>query len=207
MNVALKEGNWIIADVKQITDGDTIDIRNLNLEYVNDPELKQRLSGLPSDVTVRFIAVDAPEITKGKNQLYGKEGKALVEQLLKDKKVLLMMDSKAFQDKYERLLAHVFTSDGKSVQLSLLETGLARTAYLFDDYSFIKQYTAAEEKARVDELNIHSIPGYVTNNGFDMSVVEKNGEISLEELNLNDIIQIWELIENQDISGLYDIAF
>lgn len=100
------------------------------------------------------------------------EAKQAVENMLSDNDVLLEFDEKAAFDNYNRLLAHVFNSKGESVQLLLLEAGLARIAYLFDDYKYTSEYLAASERANLKRLNVHSIKGYVTNNGFNMSVIE-----------------------------------
>src|SRR5690606_15091199 len=111
------------------------------------------------------------EITNGKNERFGKEAKDLVNYMLSNGEVWLEIDDKALFDDYDRMLAHVFTPEGESVQLALLKTGLARVAYLYDNYEHVSNYEAAEDSAKAEKLNIHSIEGYVTDRGFNMNVV------------------------------------
>lgn len=82
------------------------------------------------------------------------------------------------------------------MQKLLLERGYARVAYLFDDYKYVEDYKQAEEMAKRNKIKIHSIPGYVTDKGFDMSVAETKIDVeNIEETNYNDLFQAFELIE------------
>ncbi|WP_052144743.1 thermonuclease family protein [Halalkalibacter okhensis] len=170
-DAAFLDGNWIFASVENIVDGDTIRITDLNLDYVNDPDLVNAFSELDSSIRVRFLAVDSPEDTNEK-ELYGRESTEHVEELLESGYVVIEMDENADFDRYDRLLGHIFTVDGVNVQESLLKEGLARVAYLYDEYKYVDDYLVAEAGAVAKGINVHSIEGYVTERGFDMSVVE-----------------------------------
>lgn len=176
--IDLESGNYIFASVEHITDGDTISINKLNLDYIEQPnirkDIKNEISEEGGSLSIRFLSIDTPEITKGKNELYGKKAKEMVESLLKGGQVILEVDPLALFDKYNRMLVHVYTSDKQNVQQALLENGLARTAYLYKDYKYIDTYKKAESAAKQKRLNIHSINGYVKEKeiaGFNMDVM------------------------------------
>ncbi|MEN3009736.1 MAG: thermonuclease family protein, partial [Candidatus Bipolaricaulaceae bacterium] len=86
------------AQVVRIIDGDTIVVRILavppGLSHVLLPE---------SEVTVRYIGVDAPEAERPGFE----EAKALNRLLVEGRKVYLELDQTPF-DKYGRLLAYVY---------------------------------------------------------------------------------------------------
>ena len=170
-------GDVLKAEISHIVDGDTISIKtsSLNLDQVSDPPTLNELEKIMNEdkkLNVRFLAVDTPEISNGKNERFGNEARDLVDYMLSNGEVWLEIDEKALFDDYGRLLAHVFTPEGENVQLALLKKGLARIAYLYDDYEHVSDYEAAEDSARSEKLNIHSIEGYVTDRGFNMDVVD-----------------------------------
>ncbi|MFC0560985.1 thermonuclease family protein [Halalkalibacter alkalisediminis] len=171
-NPAYLEGEWLVAQVDRVVDGDTIVISQLNLDQVGNSDIVWELAERESAVRVRFLAVDTPENTKEK-QKFGQESTDLVKDLLEGNEVIIELDPKALFDNYDRLLGHVFTVEGANVQQVLLRNGLARVAYLFDDYKYVDDYLDAEEAARSEQLHIHSIEGYVTERGFNMDVVDK----------------------------------
>ncbi|WP_227937124.1 thermonuclease family protein [Alkalihalobacillus deserti] len=169
-NQVYLEGEWIVAKVDRVIDGDTIVISQLNLQHVENQQVVKKLSDQDTAVTVRFLAIDTPENTQTK-QVYGKESTELVKQLLEGKEVIIEIDPLATFDKYDRLLGHAFTVEGANIQQLLLRNGLARVAYLYDDYQYVDDFLAAEKKARTEQLSIHSIEGYVTERGFNMDAV------------------------------------
>ncbi|MCL7746794.1 thermonuclease family protein [Halalkalibacter alkaliphilus] len=170
-DAAFFESDWILASVERVVDGDTIRIKDVNVDYVSDLNLVEELSEVGPSVRVRFLAVDTPEDTNVK-QLYGRESTERVQELLGSGYVVIEIDENADFDRYDRLLGHIFTVDGVNVQEVLLREGLARVAYLYDDYKYVDDYFKAEAEALAEGLNVHSIEGYVTDRGFDMSVVE-----------------------------------
>ncbi|MEI2357859.1 thermonuclease family protein [Mesobacillus zeae] len=171
-----REGRRTVT-VKDTIDGDTI-------RYF-DPSLN-------SIVTARLIGINGPEYTKEK-QLYGKEAKSYLTQLVQGKTIQIESDPNAdVTDRYGRYLIHAFIN-GKNVQSLLLSEGLVRVAYLYADYKYIEDMKAAEATARTSGLNIWGIKGYVNDsNGFDMDVVNeessKNDNFSKWRSKLTDII-------------------
>lgn len=57
--------------------------------------------------------------------------------------------------------------------------GLAKVAYLFDDYKYTDLFKSGEAIAQNAQINIWSMPGYDNQaNGFDMSVVSNKTKLS-----------------------------
>lgn len=116
----------------------------------------------------RLIGINTPENTKEK-QLYGQEATDFLRSLVLGKEIEIESDPNAdITDKYGRYLVHAFIG-GRSVQYLLILEGLARVAYLYDEYQYVDMYKEAEAVAKKEDLNIWSIPGYVDgSNGFNM---------------------------------------
>lgn len=106
---------------------------------------------------LRLIGINGPEITKGKNEPFGQEGKEYLANLIEGKEITYQLDPNADEkDKYGRILAHVCL-DQISIQSYLLKEGYVKLAYLFDEYEFIDVYKDAENIAKEKQLNIWSI--------------------------------------------------
>lgn len=176
--IKLENGDYVFANIVTVRDGDTLTISNIDTSYIKDVNIQRAIEEeISSDdkgtLGVRLISIDTPEITNGKNELFGAEAKETVESLVYNGKVYLEIDPKALFDNYDRLIAHAYTTDGISIQKTLLSNGLARTAYIYDDYKYTNDYQLAEEHAKTKKLNIYSIDGYVKeedSGGFDMGV-------------------------------------
>jgi micrococcal nuclease len=78
---------------------------------------------LESGVKIRLLLVDAPEITKGHNDCYGKEAATFTGTLISGQTVSLSYDESACTDKYGRTLAYV------SVGKTDLNAELAKQGY------------------------------------------------------------------------------
>lgn len=208
--IKLKSGKFIVADVVKVIDGDTIIIKNMDISYL-DKDKKRAIENIKSfnkqSVSVRFLSIDAPEITSGKNEYYGKEAKLEVEKLLYSNEVILEIDPKAKTDGHERLLAHIYTLEGINIQKHLLSNGLARVAYLYDDYNHTKDYQLSEEEARIKKLNIHSIEGYVNEDeygGFNMKSNNQNLFQGILPHTAEDVIKVMEKVR---ITDIFNISF
>lgn len=82
------------------------------------------------------------------------------------------------------------------MQKILLERGYARVAYLHDEFKYVDDYKQAEKVAKRNKIKIHSIPGYVTDYGFDVSVTNTYIDVEhIEDTNYNDLFQAFELLE------------
>lgn len=97
------------APVAEVIDGDTI--------------------VLESGMKLRFLLVDAPEITKGHNDCYGQEAATFVRDHVLGKTVQLAYDDGECLDKYGRTLAYV-SVDGLELNTALAKQGMACFLYI-----------------------------------------------------------------------------
>jgi micrococcal nuclease len=128
------------AEVEWVIDGDTIVI--------------------PGDERVRYILVDTPEITNGKNECYGQEARDYNAMLVEGQTVSLEYDQEC-RDQYGRLLAYV-SVDGVEVNRKLLEDGYACLLHIppNGDDRYL-EYQALEDAAKQADLAMWGACGTV----------------------------------------------
>ncbi|WP_289890903.1 thermonuclease family protein [Virgibacillus pantothenticus] len=143
--------------VERVVDGDTLVIKNASGE----------------EERVRLLLVDTPESVHPNKpvQLFAKEASSFAKEKLEGEKVKLELGNPE-TDKYDRLLGYVWIDDVNFNQL-LIEEGYARVAYIYEpNTKYLDEFQDAQVEAKEDKVKIWSINGYVTENGFDMSVAE-----------------------------------
>jgi micrococcal nuclease len=155
---AEEKGKTFSATIVQVVDGDTVKIKQ-------DGKL----------VTIRILNIDTPETYREK-QAYGEEAKQFAKKVLLNQKVTIELSAKENPyDRYGRLLAYIWVDEDTLYEEMVLQEGLARVAYLFEpDTKYAKRLYEAEEKARKAKRGVWSVDGYVTEEGFDMSVWLEN---------------------------------
>ena len=119
--------------VTRVIDGDTV-------------EISPTIDGIED---VRFIGVDTPE-TKDPDcgvQPYGTEASAFTTSQLQGQEVQLEFDVEK-TDRYDRLLAYVYPSDGTMFNETLLEEGYAQVATFPPNVRYVDRFLAAQEEAR-----------------------------------------------------------
>jgi micrococcal nuclease len=96
---------------------------------------------------VRYILVDTPEITDGKNECWGSEASAFNQMTVASREITLEYDEEC-EDQYGRLLAYV-SVDGLEVNRTLLEKGFACVLHIppNGDARFA-EYQALEDAAK-----------------------------------------------------------
>ncbi|AST07198.1 nuclease of thermonuclease [Anoxybacillus flavithermus] len=143
-----------VTTVEYVVDGDTVKIKK-------DGEI----------VTVRLLNIDTPETYREK-QMYGEEAKQFAKDVLLHKKVTVELSAKEQPyDRYGRLLAYIWLEDGTLYQEKIVQEGFARVAYVFEpDTKYAKKLYKVQEKAKKAKKRIWSVDGYVTEEGFNMSV-------------------------------------
>ena len=175
--------------IVRIVDGDTIDVALTNPdEFSSIPSsLKRRWLGLAevrSDpvIRVRMIGIDTPETVHPAKavEAYGAEASAFVTALLHGKNAVLEFDAELW-DKYDRLLAYVYTVEGDMVQRQLLRSGLAY-AYLRFPFARADEFAALECEARSALLGIWSSAEAVRE--IEALLAEEEEERILEERGL-----------------------
>lgn len=150
--------------VMEVIDGDTVKVR-----------LKGRVE------TVRLLLIDTPETHHPRLgvQPYGPEASRETHRLLDHKKVILEIAENQGRDKYGRLLAYLFTG-GTSVEVDLLEKGLARVAYVIPpNTKYLDTFRMAEGLAKKARIGVWKVPGYADKEGYHPEVIgsrTKEGE-------------------------------
>jgi len=136
-----QQQSLISAEVVNVVDGDTIDVR-----------LK---SG--KQERVRFILVDTPETVHPKKgeEPFGREASDFTKKTLSGQKVDLKLGVQE-RDKYGRLLAYVYLKDGTMINELLLQKGLARVAVFPPNTEFVDQFRDIEAQAKKEYKGIWS---------------------------------------------------
>ncbi|MGG4409449.1 thermonuclease family protein [Niallia taxi] len=162
----------LINGTEQTKESSIEDMRTMTVERVIDGDTVVFQDGSKA----RLLSINTPEITKGKNEPFGEDAQVFLSQLVEGKEIQIKSDPKAGEtDKYGRLLVHAFVG-GKSIQYLLIAEGLAKVAYLYNDYEYTDLYKEAEELAKNKSLNIWSISGYADSeeNVFNTNVVKES---------------------------------
>lgn len=97
------------ATVVRVIDGDTVE--------------------LDSGERVRYLLVDTPEITGGKDECYGTEAADFNRQTVEGKEVHLRYDEADCDDTYDRLLAFV-SIQGREINALIVERGFGRVLFI-----------------------------------------------------------------------------
>jgi micrococcal nuclease len=126
-------------EIKKFVDGDTF--------YVDD--------GSKKGVKIRLIGVDTPETKHPKKgvEYYGIEASAYIKKLLSENKVRIEFDVDTF-DRYNRILAYVYTSDSIFINAELVKNGYARIATYPPNVKYVELFQELESIARTNNLRL-----------------------------------------------------
>lgn len=110
---------------------------------------------------IRLLGINTPEIESRhrEDEPGGVAAKKWLQDQLQDNKVYLEFDQ-VKQDKYKRLLAHLYLPDGKHLNLALLENGLATVSIIPPNLRYAKELVQAQQQAEKLKLGIWSMPDY-----------------------------------------------
>src|SRR5436190_15596451 len=126
------------ARVQRVVDGDTV-----------------RLAGLGS---VRLIGINTPEVY-GRVQCFGPEASAFAKSVLRrDTEVRYRVGTEP-RDRYGRLLAYVWLSDGRLFNRMLVEGGYATTLTIAPNDQLARTFAAAQAGARRARAGMWRLPG------------------------------------------------
>ncbi|MDN7241448.1 thermonuclease family protein [Planococcus sp. N028] len=142
----------IEVEVTSVIDGDTIKIM-----YEGKEE------------TVRYLLIDTPETNHPSlgEQPLGKEATKENKRIIESGKVSIEFDVGERFDDYGRLLAYIYV-DGESVQEQMLESGLARVAYVYPPNTrYVDEFEKSEQQAKDAGIGIWEFEDYSTNRGFN----------------------------------------
>ncbi|MCK5831175.1 MAG: thermonuclease family protein [Methylococcales bacterium] len=128
--------------VKKVYDGDTILLSNGN--------------------KIRFLGMNTPEVENRHKsaQAGGEEAKLWLQKALKNKKVRLEKDIEK-HDKYNRLLAHLFTKDKQHINLELIKRGLATVNIHPPNLKYSNDLIKAQQHAEQNKLGVWQRKEYI----------------------------------------------
>lgn len=164
------------AFIERVVDGDTM-------------TLKLKESG--ETVKLRLLLIDTPESVKPgvDPQPYSTEASNFAKELLKSgDTVYIEYDEGEKTDKYGRQVGYLWfyskdDNQWKMFNEKIVEEGLARVGYIYSQKRHLDTLYAAQDKAKSNELNIWSVPGYVTDKGFDVDAYNNNGSATTSNSN------------------------
>lgn len=148
--------------------------------------------------TARFLAVDTPESVHPTKEVeaYGKEASDYTCNLLTNAKTIKVEYDKASdkEDKYGRILVWVYADD-KMVQETLLENGLAKVAYLYEDYEYTSKLQNIETIAKNKHVGIWSdydasSDSSSVSNNMDATEDESDNQTSTNNSFFSEILEI-----------------
>jgi micrococcal nuclease len=133
------------ATVVYSIDGDTIEVQILN----PPPDLE-------TEETIRMIGVDTPETVHPDKpvQDFGPEASAFTKEQLQGKQVYLAFDWD-LRDRYDRLLAYVYTEEGTCFNARLIQEGYAY-AYPYFRFQFMEEFADLEQTAKEQHRGLWS---------------------------------------------------
>ena len=127
-SVAIAGSSSELLEVLKVIDGDTISVRKAG-----------------STETIRLIGINAPET----GQCYTSEATQRLKNLIGSSGVSLELDeSQGERDKYDRLLAYVFTGQGVNTGKALIEGGFAKEYTYSRAHKYQGEYKAAQTSAQ-----------------------------------------------------------
>lgn len=150
--IGSEKGKTDYYKVTRVIDGDTLEI---------DFDIGDSKGSLASDASItgihkiRLLGINTPETVDPRRpvQCYGKEASAYLKSLIQGEYVQLEYDDTQGQyDKYNRILAYIYTQDAQMINKKMIAEGYAyeytyNTPYKYRD-SFKAAQTIAERESR-----------------------------------------------------------
>jgi micrococcal nuclease len=126
--------------------------------HVDGDTVRVRIVNAPGEVgaveTIRFIGVDTPETVHPSRPVerFGKEASDFTREGLLGKPVYLAFDWD-LRDRYGRLLAYIYTGDGRCFNARLIQEGYG-FAYTRFPFHFMEEFRALERQARAEKRGL-----------------------------------------------------
>ena len=146
--------------VERVIDGDTV---------------KVKFEDESNSVSVRLLLIDTPEDTKQKQYLGDVATSFAKDELDVGSTIYLETDGNS-TDKYGRYLGYLwYEEDGeyKMYNEEVVSEGLARVGYIYDAVRHLDVLKEAQYEAKQKNKNIWAIDNYVTDRGFNQSVLNR----------------------------------
>lgn len=124
------------AEIRHVHDGDTIHLKDGR--------------------KLRLIGINTPELARDQKpaEPYAADARQALASLFKADDTIALFYGEDKKDRYGRVLAHVFTHDGRNVQQVLLQQGMALAIHHPPNTRYTDCYIAAETRARCDRSGI-----------------------------------------------------
>lgn len=136
---------------------------------------------------LRLLLIDTPETVHPNKpvEAFGPEASARMTELMNSAQELhIEYDEGAETDHYGRHLVYLY-ADGVSVHEVMLEEGLARVGYIYEQQRYLADFREKEQYAKNNQLGIWSIPGYVNEAGEGFNSEEEAVVETVPESNRN----------------------
>ena len=146
--------------VERVIDGDTV---------------KVKFEDESNSVSVRLLLIDTPEDTKQKQYLGDVATAFAKEELDVGSTIYLETDGKP-TDKDGRYLGYIWYKDNNEYKMynkEVVSEGLARVGYIYDAVRHLDVLKEAQYEAKQKQENIWSVENYVTERGFNESVLNR----------------------------------
>jgi endonuclease YncB( thermonuclease family) len=130
-----------------------------------------KLSDNGGSLKVRFLGIDAPEVSGGdenEGQPLGQDARDALNGLIKGKSVRVHTVSR---DKYDRMLSEIYLGD-MLVNVEMLKRGMAQSYIWWNDTIDEEVYVSAEKHAKEAKLGIWSLTTYEEPEDFRMRTRE-----------------------------------
>lgn len=116
---------------------------------------------LQGGIKVRLLGINTPEVEgiSKHDEPGGEAARLWLRKRLEKHSVRIQTDA-VTHDKYQRLLAHVFTLEGEHVNLKLVEEGLATTDIFPPNLAYVDALVAAENRAQRARKGLWALPEY-----------------------------------------------
>ena len=165
-------GGLTAVELYRVVDGDTV--------HVIDSDNKL--------LKLRLLLIDTPETVHPNKPVepFGPEASARMTELMSNADDLhIEYDEGEQTDHYSRHLVYLY-ADGESVHEVLLEEGLARVGYIYEQQRYLAEFREKEQYAKNNQLGIWSIPGYVNEGGEGFNSEEEEAAAeTVPETNVN----------------------
>jgi len=128
---------------------------------------------------VRIIAVNTPEMghLQHPEQVFAKEARDTLSGFFTKSRVVKLKFGKDRQDRYKRILAHVFTEDGQNVAAQLIRRGLGFAIVVPPNAWQSECYFSLENEARQAKRAIWNHPNYLPKNPLKLSEDETGFQV------------------------------
>ena len=122
------------------------------VNFINDGDTLRLNDGRK----IRLIGINTPELSHdGKAaEPFALEARNALKSLFKKDKSIALVHGKDRQDRYGRLLAHAFLSDGQNIQAILLKQGYANAIMIPPNTQYASCYLEMESYARCNDKGL-----------------------------------------------------